>query len=227
MFFSSSRLILIKKKNQHANSQQKRQYLAVFISTFYNISRYKSQQTLEPTLCMLFVPQPRTSGNYCERFFCCCFFQCSSGLSIIKQSSTGLFSLLHEIKGIREFSLMTGKKILKFEHLDYYFNNKKNQTMQHFIHKPFLCCAKLFKSQNQAVRACGADFCLMVQYKNKVIYTTIIMFQLFSVVQINKHNQLILFDHIDHRGFAGKQRSGEPRCLKEIHNNIKIIECIL
>lgn len=80
---------------------------------------------------------------------------------------------------------MTGKKILKFEHLDYYFNNKKNQTTQHFIHKPFLCCAKLFKSQNQAVRACGADFCLMVQYKNKVIYTTIIMFQLFSVVQIN------------------------------------------
>lgn len=164
MFSCFFQLILI-KKNQHANSQQNGQYLAVFISTFYNISRYKSQQTLEPTLCMLFVPQPRTSANYCSRaFFCCCFFQCSSGLSIIKQSSTGL----HERKGIREFSLMTGKKILKFEHLDYYVNNKKNQTMQHFIHKPFLCCAKLFKSQNQAVRACGADFCLMVQYKKKL-----------------------------------------------------------
>lgn len=127
-------------------------------------SKHQSQHCV----CFLFHSHGHQEITVAERFFCCCFFQCSSGLSIIKQSSTGLFSLLHERKGIREFSLMTGKKILKFEHLDYYFNNKKNQTMQHFIHKPFLCCAKLFKSQNQAVRACGADFCFMVQYKKKL-----------------------------------------------------------
>lgn len=60
--------------------------------------------------------------------------------------------------------------------------------------------------------------------QKKVIYMTIII--CFSSFQWLRLTNTIKW-HIDHRGFSGRQRSGEPRCLKEIHTNIKIIRCIL
>lgn len=87
----------------------------------------KDQSQHQP--CLLF-----QSHGHLEIIIAEYFAQCSIRLSINNQTSTGLFSLLHELREMREFSLRTSKKILKFGHLDCCLS-----TVHRFMHSLFLC----------------------------------------------------------------------------------------